>query len=470
MVTIETNAQTPGLLELNPDTFMDQLTGLDRTKTGLVDAVGFYGSTHTQAAWRNTIIEYLQKEDVAVFNPQLPPDIVWDYEKHAKPEAIALTTCSVIVFRLENRGLTDGSLGSIGEIGAAVMSAMLRGQRVIISIEKGFGKSLQDPAAVKQFAALSTWLEEVVPRAGAFVEFPTQKDARGNDLKNLSEKIKETMELQREQPLTTFDFPPLSEATHLLPIFTTVFGGSSGGYSDATNAAVSQWRSEVRASITDGRREDLAAGDNAQDWLDLDARFTRDGVTPETIFRAHELHLRETGLKVVAHLAAWSVVKEGLSTGAVTEALMIAAARAALGKQTVLYMEEFDGLGFLKTKIVEQKEQIFAELKEMSPSKSLSAEKITEMGRQVQEVLDGASSLNFKQLMKSLNAVNELKDDIAKADAANRVRTLALAHLARLEEYQNVLLEKGALPGRLFYVEHSREDFKFRVEQLTSPW
>ncbi|MEM7343454.1 MAG: hypothetical protein AAF485_04370, partial [Chloroflexota bacterium] len=107
-------------LVITPALWRDQASRLEKTPTGLLNLVGWYGSTHASAMWRKdaTFLKVFNENNVIGFDPQIDD---WD-PSFAAIEAEVLATASVIVLRLENNELMNGSLGSIAEIGMALVS------------------------------------------------------------------------------------------------------------------------------------------------------------------------------------------------------------------------------------------------------------------------------------------------------------------------------------------------------------
>jgi hypothetical protein len=102
-------------LIITPATWPSQKDKFATTPANLLNLVGWYGSTHALAMWRKAaeFLAVFQAEHIPGFDPQVER---WE-PSFAAVEAEVLATASVIIMRLENKELLNGSLGSIAEIG-----------------------------------------------------------------------------------------------------------------------------------------------------------------------------------------------------------------------------------------------------------------------------------------------------------------------------------------------------------------
>ena len=94
-------------LVITPGTWSQHKQSLTVTKTGLLNMVGWYGSTHTQAMWRKEpqFLAEFEAQHIVGFDPQLVGS--WD-PSYTIVEAEVLATASVVVIRLENNELLNG--------------------------------------------------------------------------------------------------------------------------------------------------------------------------------------------------------------------------------------------------------------------------------------------------------------------------------------------------------------------------
>jgi len=177
---------------ITPRSWRQQTAGLHPTSAGLLNLVGWFGSTHAVAQWRKDkqFLRVFQNNEVMGFDPQVDD---WD-PSYAAIEAEVLAHASVMVIRLENNELLNGSLGSIAEIGLALTSAALRGQIVIISIEDNLLTTLNEPGAIAQYMMLELSLEhlEKQPELARFLRIH-----RGDDLAALADLTCRAVQQQR---------------------------------------------------------------------------------------------------------------------------------------------------------------------------------------------------------------------------------------------------------------------------------
>lgn len=106
---------------------------IENDPTSLHSEVGLFGTCGSPAStWRQDIfIPELEKKDLAYFNPQVGPN-EWTPEM-ATREAEHLASDEIIVLPISKE--THG-YGSLAEAGWAILSALLRGQRLGIYIEE----------------------------------------------------------------------------------------------------------------------------------------------------------------------------------------------------------------------------------------------------------------------------------------------------------------------------------------------
>lgn len=147
-----TDQMTPNIV-VTPATWRERVKQLKKTSIGLLNVVGWYGSTHQQAMWRKApeFLDVFREEQVIGFDPQIDD---WT-PSFIEIEAEVLAKAAVLIIRLENNELLNGSLGSIAEIGMALASAALRGQIVIVSIEDTILTSLAESGAIAQYEDLA---------------------------------------------------------------------------------------------------------------------------------------------------------------------------------------------------------------------------------------------------------------------------------------------------------------------------
>jgi len=449
MATGEKIRATGDSVVLNPDSFIEGSAGLRRTATDLIDGVGLFGSTHGQATWRAEVIQELQSDNTQIFNPQLPPDIEWN-EKHAPPEAEALTSFSVIVFRLENKHLSDGSLGSIGEIGMAMTSALLRGQKIIISKEKDFGKSLTLPEAVNQYAALENWITRL---SAQYID--NLQEHTGDDLKELSTILRKAMKNQRENPIKPCQ--KVEPANHVID--SIVVGGSAGGATVQGKLRVSAFRDKMmelvrKSDVSEDKIVNLSAEKFGNSYR---AIFSKKDIVVNNKFREAVFGLQsaEINEKQNADLVAWPILKDGVSMASVAETGMLMFQHLADGKHMILLMEKFDQMAYLHEKFIDQQVAL----------RKLISENHTELLGEFESIVAGQSSLTFKELRSAFGNIDELKNEFMVADSANRVRNLARAHLERLVNFQNQAVASGKIDAPSFLVAQDREEFMYMLSE-----
>ncbi|MFA6537505.1 MAG: hypothetical protein WCT18_03870 [Patescibacteria group bacterium] len=122
--------------------------------------VGLFGTCGSPAStWRQDIfIPELKKRSLAYFNPQVGPG-EWTPEM-AKQEAEHLANDEVLVFPISKE--TSG-YGSLGEAGWAILSALLRGQKLGIFVEEDDNMPEDTQRARTLFKLLATQIQQDYP-------------------------------------------------------------------------------------------------------------------------------------------------------------------------------------------------------------------------------------------------------------------------------------------------------------------
>jgi hypothetical protein len=151
--------------------------------------------------WRKDydFLRVFKSSEIVGFDPQVDE---WE-PTYANIEAAVLAKASVVVIRIENNELLNGSLGSIAEIGMALASAALRGQIVIVSIEDDLVTTLNEPGAIAQYMMLELSLEHL-DRIADLTRF--LRVHRGNDLRELAQISCRAVEEQKQGCIERVDY------------------------------------------------------------------------------------------------------------------------------------------------------------------------------------------------------------------------------------------------------------------------
>lgn len=419
---------------LTPATWPQQVDRLERTPTGLIELVGWYGSTHSQAMWRKNEDFQLvfRAQGVPGFNPQVDD---WA-PAYAAVEAEVMARAAVIIIRLENNELLNGSLGSVAEIGLALTSAALRGQRVIVSIEDNLLASLDEPGAIAQYMVLELSLEHAatVPQLDRFFQIH-----RGSDLKALAELACEASRQQMLQPQLPFDYQTFltkkMKRRQNYPL-RVIFGGAGGPYAAVHQALFEQKRATLhRPYQSEGYAlKDLSQGAIAEAWQipygSLDKIAT--AMAMRTLL-AIEMEYKQGADRLEVPLLA-----ESASKAAATWIGFLLLHALTTGQQVSIFMEPFDPVDFICQQLreVESTGEDERTMRQALRQAGVTAE-ILALATQAEVVeafalvkaLGQGESPAFKQVKTSLLAQTEV---FHNADNIRRVRTLVEAHLEHL--------------------------------------
>ena len=332
---------------VTPATWKDQKEKLQKTSTGLLDIVGWFGSTHSAAMWRKNpeFLSVFQEEQTLGFDPQIDD---WDFSFIAI-EAEVMSNASVIIIRLENKELQNGSLGSIAEIGMALTSAALRGQVVVVSIENDLVSSLREPGAISQFMIIEHFLEdwEETPEMSGLLHIH-----RGDDLSELATLACKVSQQQMEAGhQTQVDFEAFLEKKthrkqHNSP-FRVLIGGSGGPYTKAYQPIFTKKRDSLAAPYKEKGLmvKVLSEGAIAEAW----AVPYGSHVDPMAIAMATRALLEiESEYKRDADLLLIPIMAEAASKAASTEVGLLLLSALATGQDIHIFMESFDPIDYIR--------------------------------------------------------------------------------------------------------------------------
>jgi hypothetical protein len=423
-------------LVITSATWKEQAPNLMRTPTNLLDLVGWFGSTHASAAWRKeaSFLEIFQKEQVVGFDPQID-----DWEpSFARIEAEVLADASVLVLRLENNELLNGSLGSIAEIGLALTSAALRGQIVIVSIEEGLLTSLNEPGAIAQYMMLEMSLENVekIPELKGLLRIH-----RGDDLQGLASMVCQAAQLQRQDYQTCLNFHDflLKRARRRQNYPRRVLLGGSGGAYAKSHAEAFRKKKELLASAYQAEGQPvkiLSEGAIAEAWKIPYGSVDNIGVALAT----RTLLSIENEFKREADLLLLPIMAEATSKAASTEIGFLLLYALTTGQDVKIYLEPFDPVDYIYHQLNDVDIQNCTDEKRMrlalqqagvsSPILATATKEEVIETLELFDLLMQADKPSFKEVKKSLLGKTGA---FLNADNAWRIRSLVQAHLERLD-------------------------------------
>lgn len=422
-------------LILTPATWPGQKDNLSRTPTDLLNLVGWYGSTHSAAMWRKAteFLAVFQAEGVPGFDPQIDS---WD-PSFAAVEAEVMATASVIIIRLENNELLNGSLGSIAETGLALTSAALRGQAVIISIEDSMLTSLNDPGAIAQYMILEMFVQEIEtnPALGGLFQLH-----RGDNLADLAQLACEAAQQQINSPLAGWNYPNfLAKKDRRQQNYPrrVLLGGSSGPYAEAHRATFEQKKKHLAAPYTgEGYAlKILSEGAIAEAWHipynNTDPLST--GLGMRTLLSIESEYKKEADQLILPIMA------EAASKAAATEIGFLLLYGLTTGQEINIYLEPFDPIDYLRHTLAEVSFEADADEKTLRRALRHAGVSDAVLATATQaEVIETANLIGalhraetptFKQVKQSLLGQTEA---FHAADNIRRVRALVQAHLEKL--------------------------------------
>ncbi|GAB4456825.1 MAG: hypothetical protein Kow0031_37880 [Anaerolineae bacterium] len=424
---------------ITPDKWHDARETLPVNASGLVQLVGWFGSTHAEAQWRKEpeFLSVFHLRQIPGFDPQVDD---WD-PTYAAIEAEVMASASVIVIRLENNELVNGSLGSVAEIGLALTSAALRGQVVVVSVEDGLLTSLNEPGAIAQYMIIEMFLEqwEKSPEMPGLLHIH-----RGDNLTGLAEMICDVVEQQQTAAQSLVDFNQFLEKKarrrHNFPL-RVVLAGSGGPFSRAHNPTFQQKKQVLLAPYrADGQMvKVLSEGAVAEAWQIPYGSVDHIGVAMAT----RTLLSIESEYKREADVLLMPLMSEAASKGAATEIGVLLLSALNTGQGVKIYLEPFDPVDYIKHHLGEAANGYARSEKEMRLALKKAGVGDALLATAVQAEVEVAYNLihqmmqgpqpGFRQVKKSLLGKTPT---YAQADNIRRVRALVQAHLEALHHDQ----------------------------------
>lgn len=421
---------------ITPATWPEQVSRLTKTSTGLLNLVGWYGSTHTSAMWRKAA-EFLTpfwERQVSGFDPQIKG---WE-SSYAEIEAEVLATAAVIIIRLENNELRNGSLGSIAETGLALTSAALRGQIIIISIEDNLLTSLDEAGAIAQYMILELFLEHI-QKGHELTHF--FRVHRGDDLRTLATLACEVAQQQMTSGLAPVNFAEFlqkrAKRQHNYPL-RVLLDGSSGWYDEVYRERFEHKKKILLtpyATLEHYALTDLSTGATGQAWQI--PYGTTDHFSAALAMRV--LLFIELEYKQNADLLLLAIMAESASKGAATSIGFSLLDALVTGQAIKIYLEPFDLVDYIYRQFDEitlvpspDERHMREALQKIGVSDTILATAIQEEVAETYQTLQTlaqAERPSLKQIKKSLLGQTEAFNN---ADNIRRVRVLVEAHLDRL--------------------------------------
>ncbi len=349
-----------------------------------------------------------------------------------------MATASVIIIRLENNELMNGSLGSIAEIGMALTSAALRGQVVIVSIEDSLLTSLNEPGAIAQYMMVEMSLEnlEKNPHLDRFLRIH-----RGDDLQELAILACQTAKHQMiagQKGLNFDDFLAKRIRRGQNYPLRVILGGSGGPYCRQHTDRFQEKKDLLTASYrADGQAvKDLSEGAFAEAWKTPYGSIDHLGVAMST----RTLLSIETEFKHEADVLLLPIMSEAASKAAATEIGLLLLYALATGQDIKIFLEPFDPVDFIHHQLDKVDIQNCAGEKCMRKTLQQAGVSANILSTAVQEevfntfeifrALMQGDAPTFTQVKLSLLGKTEV---FQNADNIRRVRALVQAHLERLQ-------------------------------------
>ena len=450
--------ETVKRIEYNSDNLAAAIEAgeINRTSTGLLDGVFLLGSTNSK--WREeTVALALAADNIVSYNPNMAD---WNPDLHPKAEALGMSEFAVLAMRIENKlGVTDGSLGSLVEVGMAAFSALVNGQKVLVTFDETFQGSLVEPGAIAQFEALKVKFEylSLLYTDLLQVEYNCSRD-------RYVQLAKKALEDQRAaetalQPITAERIKRFAEqrrARLINPKRFVVYGGSSAPFSRSLERSYHMKQALIQQ--TWGRAEEMTVLNQppfSHLWEQVDKMSNATGISEQerrllvtTLMR--DAFLAEQDPKNEADVLLWTVQEEAISKAAITEIGFMLLNALEKGQQFNILLEDFDADKYIQTMIAENLDY----LEESAPGDPV-----------LDQFKKDPNSVTLKMVSKSLAlAATAL---FKKADNAKRTRSIAQAQLRKIAQKAQEII--GDQSVELFSFSTDFTDYVQKIRLVHTP-
>jgi hypothetical protein len=445
---LPTNPETENqsqVFELNSDTLVNALDSgkVKKVPNGKFDGVALFGSTHALANWREESVgPALAQSEIVSYNPRMQE---WDDVLHPKAEAMAMTEMSVLAMRIENDTIENGSLGSMVEMGIAVLSAALNGQRIVVSIEANIEASLTEPGALAQYKAMEKKIENAEKKYPHLITVQ-----RGGSLEEFSGAIKDAVGKQRSEetclkPMSVEQFARHAEAKKKrLGQKNTikVQGGSSAPFSPILAESFNNEQDKLRATwnnnVVSLNKEPIASI-----WKTIDS------APPE--LKAQMLRIAfmaEQSIKDEADVLTWVIQDEAVSKAAITEIGFMLLDALESGQQMMLVMEPFKRDVYVRTVFKDKLDTLREEKNRVVTDASTTGSPIAEADIATADAIladlqEGRQDAVTPKRVKESSVLKKTRM-FADFDNAGRTRSVIEAQMKRLLETLQKRSQEGA--------------------------
>lgn len=473
---------------------------LPRTPSGLVDGVFLAGPTNV--IWRNkgeagdivggsgslaevgvgggsdsldegdvNVVKLLEEYGILSVNPAMGK--AWTYEC-IDYEQQAMERCSVLAIRLE-AGDIDGGLGSLAEVGVAVLYGMLNGQRVLLSIDPNYRGTLQEPGAIAQFDMMMKYVQEfhklnlVDVLAGEYgtLEKMTEVAAQWRTLQNDPRFMRQPFTARNAEVYRQKREAHLTKAGRIV-----VLGGTSQSYAQEGSPQANSFVHEQRlvAAMFGQGVVQLNFPPNDRDWIQAyDPNIGQE----ERAALLQQANDQEFKAKTLADVLVWMVQNEGVSKAAAMEVFFLFALALKTGKPFYGLLENFDGIDYLQEQLKDQFQSLKAEYTQIlettqDEAAKTDAQKVLMMLEHLEN--NDRDAIAKNKITPDSIAKTSLKQKVEAvrvADNATRVRKIAARHFGEIiNKVQKIMGESGV---ELATLATEYPDFLKKVSLIGSP-
>lgn len=263
-------------IPVTTETFDQQTENIKHLPNGMRDMIAVLGSTHPNATFREGdegLINLLNQKGATTMNTKIDG---WsdNADRYTKVESEILATSSVLLFRIENKGEKNRSLGTLSEISIALFLSKISGQRVIVSIEDGIEETFEN-GAQQQYNVFEKRLAEAERKMPDRITV-----LRSNDLAQLADVAHQALLDQRDEEKRVKPISQLEVASFIKkrnerlrkPVRDIVVFGSSAPASSLLQRKFDSEQRRIRAMLPESDNlTTLNMGVNALAWNSANA-------------------------------------------------------------------------------------------------------------------------------------------------------------------------------------------------------
>jgi hypothetical protein len=347
------------------------------------------------------------------------------------------------------------------ELGIALLSAKLNGQRVVISLEANIEQTLKESGALAQYIALENALVDAqrlypglvtVQRGGTLEQFNTAVKTAVEDQRDEAKAMKPEVQQLKEYSKRRVQ---RLQQTGLMK----VFGGSSAPFS-RTNTDIKDSFATEQDRIKEVWGRDVFALNQGLVKMAWDGDpVTGDGVgalpydaaLEQRVARLRWAASMESGIKRNADVLIWSIQDEAVSKAAITEIGFLLLNAMETGQLAMILLEPFNADLYVNTVFIERRNDL-----------AIQAEEVILAAERAGKPFDQSELDKYRMIEKKL-----MSTDFGPLTAKEVKASKIIFKTQIFTDYDNVRRTRAVIEAQMLKM---REKLKARKDEIGDPF